>query len=112
MFQKASFEEAAGKTIRAVKDVGNSVVVSFTDSTFSVIGSRRFYDDIEMELDEEFDLLEHRMDSVLEPLFGVLAEAMESAALEESKKEKEASAQIRKENRRKEYERLKSEFEP
>ena len=64
-----------------------------------------------MDLDEHFNPLNHRLDLVLKPLFGDLAEAMHIAAEEKSKLKKEAHQKREKERRRKEFEKLKSEFE-
>ena len=86
MFQKVSFEEAAGKTVRAIRNTDEGVIVSFTDETFSVIGSDVYPEGVEMDLDGFFCPLKHRLD--FEPLFGDMAKTMHSEALEKSKRDR------------------------
>ena len=111
MFQKVSFEEAAGKTVKAIRNTDEGVIVSLTDETFSVIKADACFEGAEIDLEGYFNPLDHRLDLVLEPLFGDMAKTMHSEALEKSKRDREARDQQNKGKRRKQYEKLKSEFE-
>lgn len=90
MFEKIDFEEAAGKTIRAViRPNDDELLVSFDDDTFSLITSERYCDDTEIDTNGYFDPLCYRLDLCLTPAFG------EGAAWEihnEAKKKQEAKA--------------------
>jgi hypothetical protein len=112
IYTQIDFEQAAGKTIRSVvRSYDHEVLVSFTDGTFSVLSASRLYDsDIELETDGHFNPLYHNFDRVLEPLFGEDARSIFEAATAEQEEKIRKSAEFNREQRRREYEKLRKEF--
>jgi|GEM_PF-4745939 len=117
MFAQIDFKNAVGKTIKAVvPSDDDELIVSFDDQTFSFL---RVYtageDDMEIRTDAPFYVLEHRLDLILEPAFGEAGLAMhaDGKAKWDARLEVERMQQAvaHKEDRKRQYDALKAEFE-
>lgn len=102
---KIDFLKSAGKTIRAIDNVDdNELIVSFTDGTFSVL--RAGYSDASISTDADFIGGIYSLEWLV-VLFGQeQAEEVYQAGL----REMERKAEKLRENRQREYERMKKEF--
>jgi len=82
MFTQIDFEDAAGKTIKAiVRPYSTHIVVAFTDMTYSIIDAfQPDYDEVELCTLGMFIVIDDSYERVFEPLFGEYAKEMYTEA--------------------------------
>jgi len=111
MFRQINATDIKGKTVGGCAFWEAGIIVSFTDKTFVYLQAERWGDYAELTDTQEFNPIGYRLDLVLEPAFGEDAvEILQTAKTQRDKREMLKEAR-RREERLKQYNALKKEFE-